>query len=64
MMNCIAQGFHRPHIPYLHPIEFEQYYPNESVKYPPDGFEIIKDVPVMAPHDWTREGGERFFSFL
>ena len=34
----IAQGFHRPHIPYLHPKEFAQYYPNESVKYPPDGF--------------------------
>ena len=34
----IAQGFHRPHIPYLHPKEFAQYYPNDTVKYPPDGF--------------------------
>ena len=31
----IAQGFHRPHIPYIFPKQFEQYYPNESVKYVP-----------------------------
>lgn len=34
----IAQGFHRPHIPYIFPKQFEQYYPNETVKYVGDSF--------------------------
>ena len=29
----IAQGFHRPHIPYIFPKQFEQYYPNETVRF-------------------------------
>ena len=26
-------GFHRPHIPYIFPKQFEQYYPNDTIKY-------------------------------
>ena len=36
---------------------FDQYYPNDKISYPPKtGWGIPKDVPVMAPHDWTGEG--------
>lgn len=43
-----------PHIPYVHPKMFEQYYPNSSVDYPPSpGFVITENVPLVAPHDWT-----------
>jgi iduronate 2-sulfatase len=52
----LAVGFHRPHIPYVYPKQFEKYYPNESVKFPPDDYYITKHVPPMAPHDWTGEG--------
>jgi iduronate 2-sulfatase len=52
----LAVGFHRPHIPYVYPKQFEKYYPNESVKFPPDDYYITMDVPPMAPHDWTGEG--------
>jgi iduronate 2-sulfatase len=52
----LAVGFHRPHIPYVYPKQFEQYYPNESIKFPPEDYFITKDVPKMAPHDWTGEG--------
>eukprot|EP01043_Picozoa_sp_COSAG02_P013613 COSAG02_NODE_548_length_20472_cov_5.958524_3_plen_277_part_00 len=53
----LAQGFHRPHFPYLHPKEFADFYPNDTISYPPkSGFQITTDVPVMAPHDWTTEG--------
>ena len=29
-------GFHRPHIPYIFPKQFEQYYPNDTIKYAPN----------------------------
>jgi len=46
-----------PHIPYIYPKQFDQFYPNDTVVYPPKpGFAITEDVPVMAPHDWTGEG--------
>ena len=53
----LACGFHRPHIPWVYPEQFNKHYPAESVEYPPSkGFSITKGVPVMAPHDWTGEG--------
>jgi hypothetical protein len=53
----IACGFHRPHVPWLYPKQFEQYYPLEEVPYPPEGYKITTDVPVMAPHDFTEDLG-------
>eukprot|EP00911_Craspedida_sp_UC1_P002859 UC1_evm4s2093 len=53
----LAVGFHRPHIPYIYPKQFDAFYPNESIVYPPvQGFQMAENVPVMAPHDWSGEG--------
>ena len=48
-----SPGFHRPHIPYLYPKEFEY---NGTVVFPPKDYAITRGVPYMAPHDWTKEG--------
>lgn len=49
----LAVGFHRPHTPYIYPKEFEF---QGDVAFPPENYYITKDVPDMAPHDWTSEG--------
>ena len=49
----LAAGFHRPHIPYVYPKEFEF---KGDVDFPPKNYYITKDVPIVAPHDWTSEG--------
>eukprot|EP00035_Acanthoeca_spectabilis_P040066 m.67154 g.67154 ORF g.67154 m.67154 type:complete len:532 (-) comp9849_c0_seq1:28-1623(-) len=49
----LAVGFHRPHIPYVYPAEFEF---TGDTKFPPSNYYITKDVPPCAPHDWTGEG--------
>lgn len=49
----LAVGFHRPHIPYVYPKEFEF---TGDIAFPPENYFIPKDVPPMAPHDWTGEG--------
>jgi len=49
----LAVGFHRPHIPYIYPKEFEF---NGTVVFPPKDYAITKGIPYMAPHDWTTEG--------
>eukprot|EP00729_Bicosta_minor_P010948 gene10947-22936_t len=49
----LAVGFHRPHIPYVYPKQFAF---EGDVQFPPDNYYITKDVPPVAPHDWTTEG--------
>eukprot|EP00040_Diaphanoeca_grandis_P000104 m.14376 g.14376 ORF g.14376 m.14376 type:complete len:531 (-) comp10107_c0_seq1:362-1954(-) len=49
----LAVGFHRPHIPYIYPKEFEF---KGDVMFPPKDYYITKDIPPCAPHDWTGEG--------
>ena len=49
----LAVGFHRPHIPYVYPKEFEF---QGAVDFPPKDYAITKEVPACAPHDWTGEG--------
>ena len=43
----------RPHIPYVYPKEFEF---QGAVEFPPKDYYMPKDLPPMAPHDWTSEG--------
>jgi iduronate 2-sulfatase len=49
----LAVGFHRPHIPYVYPAEFRF---EGDVMFPPKDYYMPKDIPPMAPHDWTGEG--------
>lgn len=42
-----------PHIPYVYPKEFEF---QGAVEFPPKDYYMPKDLPPMAPHDWTSEG--------
>ncbi len=37
----------------MYPKEFEF---NGTVEFPPQNYFITRDVPVVAPHDWTGEG--------
>ena len=49
----LAVGFHRPHIPYVYPKQFEY---TGAVAFPPKDYYIPKGIPGCAPHDWTGEG--------
>jgi iduronate 2-sulfatase len=40
----IAVGFHRPHLPFVFPEEFLQFYPNDSIRVPDNQF-----APVNMP---------------
>ena len=53
----LAVGFHRPHIPYIYPKEFEY---NGTVVFPPKDYAITKDVPYMYV---IRHVGPRFPPF-
>ena len=48
----LAVGFHRPHIPYVYPKEFEF---TGEVDFPPENHYIAKNVPPCAMHDYTSE---------
>eukprot|EP00039_Didymoeca_costata_P011300 m.158044 g.158044 ORF g.158044 m.158044 type:complete len:140 (+) comp15125_c0_seq3:426-845(+) len=43
----LAVGFHRPHIPYVFPKEFQY---TGNVTFPPKDYYITKDIPPCAPH--------------
>ena len=49
----LAVGFHRPHLPFQFPESFLQYYPEDSIRLPPNPF-IPKDFPKIA---WNQCGG-------
>ena len=50
---CCPRARPPQHIPYIYPKEFEY---NGDVFFPPKDYSITKDVPPVAPHDWTGEG--------
>eukprot|EP00045_Choanoeca_perplexa_P002300 m.23844 g.23844 ORF g.23844 m.23844 type:complete len:564 (-) comp11439_c0_seq1:72-1763(-) len=51
----LAVGYHRPHIPYVYPKQFDIY--PETVPFPPSDHKIPKGLPVMSMHDWSSEMG-------
>eukprot|EP00730_Choanoeca_flexa_P004975 TRINITY_DN11855_c0_g2_i1.p1 TRINITY_DN11855_c0_g2~~TRINITY_DN11855_c0_g2_i1.p1 ORF type:complete len:561 (+),score=96.75 TRINITY_DN11855_c0_g2_i1:47-1684(+) len=51
----LAVGFHRPHIPYVYPKQFDIY--PDTIPFPPSDHKIPKGLPVMSMHDWSAEMG-------
>ena len=45
----VAVGFHKPHLPFIFPEEFLQYYPEDQIKTPDNGYAPV-NMPEVA---WT-----------
>ncbi|KAL4232297.1 hypothetical protein ACF0H5_009868 [Mactra antiquata] len=54
----IAVGFHRPHLPFVFPESFLQYYPKNSVKLPPNPY-APSQMPDVA---WSSYGELRAYA--
>ncbi|XP_062513926.1 iduronate 2-sulfatase-like [Corticium candelabrum] len=48
----VAVGFHRPHLPFIYPDEFQQYYPESEIRLPDNEYAPIN----MPPIAWSNYG--------
>jgi iduronate 2-sulfatase len=54
----VAVGFHKPHLPFVYPERFNNYYPIEDIQLPPNPFAPV-DMPTIA---WQGYGETRGYS--
>ena len=48
----VAVGFHKPHLPFVFPESFLQYYPAENIKLPPNPYAPV-NMPEAAWYDFS-----------
>ena len=48
----LAAGFHKPHLPFVFPEEFFEYYPEDSIRLPDNPYAPV-NMPDVAWHDCT-----------
>jgi iduronate 2-sulfatase len=42
----VAIGFHKPHLPFIYPEEFDQYYPESKIRLPDNEYAPINMPPI------------------